>query len=276
MNQAGIEKLYKSYKKDARKILFKEGKSELEIIISSLAQICNVDAEEMNYESLKTLCDIYVDTFVRKAARQEDVDIILDMPKKHSTYVKDTNDASKIMAFLVLHSENSKYKYVEDENFLDLVHTYLDSFKFMKENEGLENKYLKDDEYGLVETKPIYTHGQMGTELYFSTLMGKKDEELIYEYQDSLTVDGINGFVDVYSLKQENGTEVEKIYINRYGNKNSNNAPKGFKIKKINIEKALDKSEENVRKKLTKEARFELVCLLVSAVVAIYLLFFKK
>ena len=181
MNQAGIEKLFKSYKKDARKILFKEGKSELEIIVSSLGQICNVDAEEMNYDSLKTLCDIYVDTFVRKAARQEDVDIILDMPKKHNTYVKDIDVASKIMAFLVLHSSDSNYKYQEDENFIDLVHTYLDSFRFMKENEGLENKYLKDDEYGLVETKPIYTHGQTGTELYFSTLMGKKDDELLYQ-----------------------------------------------------------------------------------------------
>ena len=275
MNTQAIEKVYKSYTIDVRKILFFGGKKQLENIISSIAYILNLKNEDLNYDTMKALTNIYVDTCIRKTARDEDVDIISDMPKKHKTYVKSVEEAAKLMAYLVLESSDSSYCLPNNNqsDYDDLRQMYLDSFVFMKQNEGKENKYLKDSEYGLVENKPIYTHGQTGTDLYFSYLMGKNDEELIYEYETSLEVNGINGFVDKYIIKKDGSDLVyASIYINRYGNTNSKTAPKGFKLKKENIEGALEKSRENVRKDLKKKTIIEIVTGLLVLIVIVVLL----
>ncbi|MDO4940730.1 MAG: hypothetical protein Q4E33_03440 [Erysipelotrichaceae bacterium] len=275
MNQNAIQKLYKSYSKDTRSYLFPNGKNELESITSSVSLICQIPSESIDYDVMKGLADIYVDTCVRKTARDEELDIILDMPKKHCDYVKDINTASKVMAYLVLHSQDTNLvlRDLNDENLNELSTMYLDSFKFMELNEGKENKYLRDEEYGLVKEKPIYTHGQTGTDLYFSTLISDTDEELLYEYKDSLTVEGVEGIVDEYIIRKEDGDDIAAtLYLNRYGNSNSNNAPKGFKLKKVDINAALEQSRVNVRKDLQKKTIIEIITLVLVAIVVIWLL----
>ena len=66
MNQQAIEKLYKTYSTDVRKLLFQGGKREAEIIISSLSILCAIDEQSLTFESMKNLCNIYVDTYIRK------------------------------------------------------------------------------------------------------------------------------------------------------------------------------------------------------------------
>lgn len=278
MNQNAIQKLLKTYSKDTRSYLFPNGKNELESIIHSISLICEIPSESIDYNTMKALADIHVDTCIRKTARDEDTDIILDMPKKHREYVKDITTASKVMAYLVLHSQDTNYKLrdLSDENLNELSAMYLDSFKFMELNDGKENKYLRDEDYGLVKEKPIFTHGQTGTDLYFSTLVSDKDEELIYEYTNSLEVDGVDGIVDEYIIKKEDSDDiVATLYFNRYGNSNSNNAPKGFKLKKVDIDAALEQSRVNVRKDLQKKTIVEIITLILVAIVIIYLLIRK-
>ena len=43
-----------------------------------------------------------------------------------------------------------------------------------------------------------------------------------------MSVDGINGMVDVYDTYLPSGEEYKTIYINMYGASNSTFAPKGF------------------------------------------------
>jgi len=278
MNNQSIKDIFKSYNKDNRKVLFPNGENEVETIIASLALICDLNPEDLTYIVMKDLTNIYVDSFIKKAARVDDVDVVKEMVNKHSKYVKDIEMASKVMAFILLHFNNPKYqlKNLEDEELNETSSMYLDTIDFMEANKGLENKFVKDKEYGLVKEKPIYTHGQTGSETYFSVLINNNHAVLRYEFEDTLEVENINGFVDVYRLLDSNNKEISKLYINPYGNFNSNNAPKGFKLKKVEIEKIVKDQEVKVVKKMRISAYVELAMGIIAIVVAGILLYIRN
>lgn len=46
-----------------------------------------------------------------------------------------------------------------------------------------------------------------------------------------MSVDGINGMIDIYEGYLPSGKRYKTLYVNMYGTANSTTAPKGFKMK---------------------------------------------
>ena len=85
-----------------------------------------------------------------------------------------------------------------------------------------------DADFGLVPQKPVYTVGIDEQEKYLRSLRTVEGEPIKWNRRGSMSVDGVNGIVDVYDTYLPSGEEYKTIYINMYGASNSTFAPKGF------------------------------------------------
>ncbi len=96
--------------------------------------------------------------------------------------------------------------------------------KNQPDNEG-------DADFGLVPEKPIFTHALksvQGEKEYLNSLYTANGEKIKYNRTSSISVEGINGIIDVYDIYLPSGELYKTIYINMYGAKSSNKAPIGF------------------------------------------------
>ena len=100
--------------------------------------------------------------------------------------------------------------------------------KAMEANRENQPHNELDADFGLVPQKPIYTVGIDEQEKYLKSLRTISGESINYNRRGSMSVDGINGMVDVYDTYLPSGEEYKTIYINMYGASNSTFAPKGF------------------------------------------------
>lgn len=85
-----------------------------------------------------------------------------------------------------------------------------------------------DADFGLVPQKPVYTVGIDEQEKYLKSLRTINGEPIKWNRRGSMSVDGVNGIVDVYDIYLLSGEEYKTIYINLYGAYNSAFVPKGF------------------------------------------------
>jgi hypothetical protein len=84
-----------------------------------------------------------------------------------------------------------------------------------------------------VPQKPVYTVGIDEQEKYLKSLRTINGEPIKWNRRGSMSVDGVNGMVDVYDTYLPSGVEYKTIYVNMYGAYNSGFAPKGFSISSI-------------------------------------------
>ena len=99
-----------------------------------------------------------------------------------------------------------------------------------KGNDGVENKYLDDPDYGLVQEKPVFVNGFGAHRNYLNSLRTESGGNLEYSRLGSMSVDGIVGRVDLYRLTPKDGTGEIMLYLCLYGSSNSTTAPKGLKL----------------------------------------------
>ena len=99
-----------------------------------------------------------------------------------------------------------------------------------KENIGIEDKYLRDRDYGLDPKKPIFVKGFGPHRNYLDSLRTADGRELSYERRGSMGVDGIEGRVDIYDLFTSDKKKYLTIYQCVYGTHNSTTAPRGLKL----------------------------------------------
>ena len=90
-----------------------------------------------------------------------------------------------------------------------------------------------DSDFGLVPQKPVYTVGIDEQEKYLKSLRTINGEPIKWNRRGSMSVNGVNGMVDVYDTYLPSGVEYKTIYVNMYGAYNSAFAPKGFSISSI-------------------------------------------
>ena len=100
--------------------------------------------------------------------------------------------------------------------------------KAMEANKESQPHNELDADFGLVPQKPIYTVGIDEQEKYLKSLRTINGEPIKWNRRGSMSVDGVNGMVDVYDIFLPSGEEYKTIYINMYGAYNSTFAPKGF------------------------------------------------
>lgn len=113
--------------------------------------------------------------------------------------------------------------------FEDLMANYaVEAAKMTAANEGMHNQYVGDSNFGLTPDKPIYTRGIKEQEKYLSLLRTPEGKPIKWSRRGSISVDGVNGLIDVYDTSLMSGEHYKTIYINMYGANNSTAVPVGF------------------------------------------------
>lgn len=107
-----------------------------------------------------------------------------------------------------------------------------------------------DSDFGLVPEKPIYTLARKsvdGETEYLSKLRTPKGEKVKWNRRGSLSVEGINGLIDMYDIYLMSGQKYTTIYINMYGAKASTKMPVGFGVQKA---QPINKAKKEKKSKL--------------------------
>ncbi len=118
---------------------------------------------------------------------------------------------------------------IQAKNTIDAMEA---NSKTQPNNEG-------DADFGLVPEKPIFTLAlQMveGEKEYLNRLYTTNGEKIEYSRVGSISVDGINGMIDIYDTFLPSGQPYKTIYINMYGAKKSTKAPAGFVLKSPTVQ----------------------------------------
>lgn len=102
--------------------------------------------------------------------------------------------------------------------------------KAMEANKESQPHNELDADFGLVPQKPVYTVGIDEQEKYLKSLRTINGEPIKWNRRGSMSVDGVNGMVDVYDTFMLSGEEYKTIYINMYGAYNATMAPRGFML----------------------------------------------
>lgn len=84
-------------------------------------------------------------------------------------------------------------------------------------------------EFGLEVTNPIPVCTVLGNIVYLSKLRTLNDELITYERRGSTIAPNIKAMIDIYEIFCQ-ANKISTLYICPYNKKNSNLAPKGFKI----------------------------------------------
>lgn len=84
-------------------------------------------------------------------------------------------------------------------------------------------------EFGLEVTNPIPVHTILGNMSYLSRLRTLAGEEVEYDRLGSTDAPNIESLIDMYEISV-NGQQLTTLYISPYNKKNSERAPKGFKL----------------------------------------------
>lgn len=105
----------------------------------------------------------------------------------------------------------------------------------METNKETQPSNEGDVDFGLVPEKPIYTLALQsidGERAYLNKLYTTNGEKIKYNRRGSMSVDGINGMIDIYDTFLPSGKLYKTIYINMYGIKASKRAPSGFVVQR--------------------------------------------
>ena len=143
----------------------------------------------------------------------------------------------------------------------------VEGHKAVEANRAAQPQNETDSQFGLVPEKPIYTAGIDEQERYLQSLRTPTGEPIKWSRRGSMSVDGVNGMVDVYDIYLMSGAEYKTIYINMYGARNSTIAPSGFVLitptPKATAVKASKQKEPKVRKPKKPVNKKLVVCLTV-------------
>ena len=227
-----VDFAYHCYKPEFAGMFFPGGKFQAEKIITSLCDIYGLDLNLCDKRKYHNILTIYCDVVTRKIiTHSSDKLILASLQEKHGDLIKSENIAKKTLAFVTLNMANADYSLdtIDAQAALDfMMDTLSQAEQLSSQNTDLEKRYLEDPEYGLVAAKPIYTSGIDGSKKYLNHLKSALGEDLSWKRRGSISLDGVNGMIDIYDSFLSSGEVYKTIYINMYGSSNSVNIPQGF------------------------------------------------
>ena len=226
---------YKCYKPEMVDMVFPGGKEQASRIIKSLAVILGIDLSALKPIDYYNVLTIYSGVLIRRVVtKSTDEHIIVSLQVNHKQYIKNEMLAQQVLAYCTINMKNNSFalESAEDINALNMFDNILtQNRETSRLNEDAQNDNLDDEEYGLVPNKPIYTTGVGGSEKYLRSLMTSDGKAIIWDRRGSMSVNGINGMIDIYDISFVDGRRYKTIYINMYGTSISQKAPNGFKFK---------------------------------------------
>ena len=127
------------------------------------------------------------------------------------------------------------------------------TIKSLEENSQSQPNNEGDADFGLVPENPIYTlalKSVNGEKEYLDKLYTSNSEKVTYNRRGSMSVEGVNGMIDIYDTFLPSGQPYKTIYINMYGAYESSKAPVGFVFNNTVTKKQLKpKKEKTVKTK---------------------------
>jgi hypothetical protein len=105
-------------------------------------------------------------------------------------------------------------------------------------NDDIQTKGLSVDElpngqgeFGLVKTNPIPTNTAFGSDAYLKKLRTPDGKPIKFSRIGSFSVDLFPGTsIDGYSIESASGEKLPTLWLCMYHKRNSNKAPKGFRL----------------------------------------------
>ncbi len=214
---------------------FPGGKAQAATIIEAMSKICGVKLDNCDEGMYHNMLSAYVTTKVDMSfLHYADIDFIGNLVRRYGGLVKNRETAMKVAGLVSAMDKNPFFEMKTEadiEYVNDFVRICTDMEKQASENVGAEEENLCDEDYGLVKTKPIYTHGIGGSNEYLGALETSDGVSLSWSRRGSTPVDGVNGIVDIYDSSLPDGSEYKTLFINMYGTANSKVIPKGFRKK---------------------------------------------
>lgn len=216
---------------------FPGGNRQVKGIILSLCKIYDINMDDCTVAECKEVLSTYVDVLVRKVVtHSDDNSILASLKVKHPTLVKSDQIAQLVMSFVIMNMANNQFEIQTDDD-LKTIGFMSEEFENEKEirqkNASVQTTdFYTDPEFGLVPQKPIYTVGVDGSQTYLNSLTTVFDEKLCWERQGSMSIEGINGMIDIYEGYLPSGKRYKTLYVNMYGTANPTTAPKGFNLLK--------------------------------------------
>ena len=109
-------------------------------------------------------------------------------------------------------------------------------FDQMKKMMGIDFSKTKVDgvtnpNYGLVPENPVFVKGPVGTDFYLARLKTPSGENLKWNRVSSIETHNVSGATDIYDGYKADGTKYISIYVNWYGESNSDSAPEGLLLR---------------------------------------------
>lgn len=144
-----------------------------------------------------------------------------------------------------------------------------------KENSKNQPNNEDDADFGVVPEKPIYTLASKvvdGEKEYLGRLLTCDGEVLSWVRRGSMSVDGVNGMIDIYDGFLPSGGLYKTVYINMYGAKASSEVPRGFTLcteKKENSQHYNKKRIEDIKEKVKTIKVSKVTIILIAVVVAL-------
>lgn len=230
-----LDLAYRYYKPDMVGMVFPGGKRQVNKIICSIAKLVSKNLSTLDAKDYYDLLSIYSDVLIhRVVTHSTDDSIISSLLVKHSQDIRNKAVAQRTLAYCTINMNNHDFCLDSAESMIALrvfENVLSQNEQIAQSNSDAQTKNLDDPDYGLVPEKPIYVNGVEGSEVYLKTLRLSSGESLFWKRTQSLTVDNINGMVDVYEVTLSSGKPYKTIYLNMYATKNSTKAPQGFTIK---------------------------------------------
>ena len=223
---------YKYCNQEMAKTVFPGGKQQVSNIICSLAKLYRVNLENCNAKEYHSILTGFSAVFFRLViAHSSDEHIVTILQANHGYYIKDKTTAEKVLAFCKLNMNDHTFALDSDENMAlveNCAGEISENEKIAVENVGIQDVSVEDPDYGLCMDKPIYTNGPDDTNSLLSNLKSTLGEDLVWEKQDTLDVEGIAGKVIVYMSSLPSGKSYKTIYVNEHGLNAERKIPKGF------------------------------------------------
>lgn len=244
-----VDMAYRCYKQEMVGTIFPGGKQQASNIICSLARLYGVNLDSCTAKEYHSILTTFSDVLIRRViTHSSDEHIVMSLQVKHDDYIKDKTTAEKVLAFCKLNMSDHSFV-LNSEQSMALLEScsgeITDNEKIAVENIGIQENSIEDADYGLCMSKPIYTNDENDTEIFLNSLKSSLGEDLVWEKQDTLDVDGIAGKVIVYASSLPSGKSYKTIYVNEHGVSAERKIPKGFtSIDKSSKASALEQSEE--------------------------------
>ncbi len=239
---------YKCFNEKMVKAVFPGEKQQASNIIRSLGKILNINLENCSAKEYHTILTMFSGVSIRRVLTQSnDERIIISLQVNYGEYIKDQATAEKVLAFCKLNMSDHSFV-LDSEQDMALLEScsggITENEKIAVENIEIQEVSIEDADYGICMNKPIYTNDENDTEIFLNSLKSTLGEDLVWEKQDTLDVDGIAGKVLVYASSLPSGKSYKTIYVNEHGVSAERKIPKGFtSINKSSKASASEQSE---------------------------------